>query len=1298
MTTNNFKFNRIKTLGIEPKNEEKVIIKIPLEKGCFWEKEYFQNDLIGNVINDFKEENNVDIPKDYFMDWNCKNKSLKMTDKIKTLLVQEVPTIFFNPEMKKKPLIIQENDIIPQVIGKPFNNPFEIFLFKKADKNLKIQTFNKNIINNLGLNDYSPSSAYCNGNNQLFISGGETKNNKIINKFWQIDLGDNNFLNNPLIIPPKKNHSMIFIPPQYVFVIGGNDKKTFYFDSEKQEIYEWADLKKLRFEPSLQRVGNSLYCFDNINKINNEQLSFEKTDLNKNNPEWNLIYPKMDLSIQKLPQKFFGVSKDADNSIMFLGGTMDKYSEENKLLNYKYNPNTNIIEPSNVPYHEYNFKEKTFLPYNRNIDFILPDFNRQCPEVVFYVRNKSKIQKVDYKPNINKKSEKTLRSAKRSLLDYKYDFNMPTIKVPDPSPELFTNKNNNNRIKDKQKSINPFNLNDLNEPFFQENDYNLNLEIKQPPPFKEPEIQVTNGDQRISIEIPNNFTQSKKENENNFDVNEEKKNINEKDEDLIKLKLIPRPPKVQKNKEKYSKEYIIPRFHYSVNDPGNELNITRKGKIYSNYIPTEPSRNKARQADFNLKYSSLEKEDLILPNYNYSIETEKENSSMGKYTKNSRYNKLNRDLNDNFTTPNIHIPQSPSANLKSINLNSPGFKIDGNTPEIKVIGKTINTSPGNRIITGQNTNFEMNGVIQGTKSPRHFVKDPELNSSNYKINENIQNFNPSKFEIKSPNINLKGPKINSKDIKVPDYNLNGNITESDNKIPNKDIPSEDIKLKGIKITGSDYNLEGNIPCIKINAPKAEIPLGKINLKNSKNSPDFNLSGIIPGQKLKRTASNSGLKVSKNIPSYNMTSDLPSGNYKSSRLHMNSPDLNIRGNRKISDYKTNINTNIKGVIPGINMKSPKKNNPDLKISGNIPDFNFNSPKINLQSESGKIRNLELDGSIHELKGDIPNFKNNSPKIGINSPNLNLEEKEYNLNRNIPGVSINSQEIELNGPKVDLNRPKDQFFLQGIIQGSKLYKSNLNIKSPNINSKEKNINNPNYNLSGNIQSENIKEIKVNSPNINLNLPNKEGQDYSLKGDIPGIKINIPKVDIKSPNENLKGPEYNLNGNLQEVNIKKPKIDIPSGKINLESPNIKTGYNLAGNIPGKNKKNQNFFLSGIIPSYRNRSPDLEIRNYKITEPNIKITTMEPNFNIKGSNNKSSRGGSQGKRNFHGSVNDPNYPENYELKGSRRPLFSQKFEDIELSKKIEKNKLDICSNKIIDEKDVILQEPFNNQYFFKK
>ena len=65
MKPNCYSYDKIKTLDIKSKNDEKVFIKIPLESGGFWQKEYYQNDVIENVINDFKTENHTDIPQDY---------------------------------------------------------------------------------------------------------------------------------------------------------------------------------------------------------------------------------------------------------------------------------------------------------------------------------------------------------------------------------------------------------------------------------------------------------------------------------------------------------------------------------------------------------------------------------------------------------------------------------------------------------------------------------------------------------------------------------------------------------------------------------------------------------------------------------------------------------------------------------------------------------------------------------------------------------------------------------------------------------------------------------------------------------------------------------------------------------------------------------------------------------------------------------------------------------------------------------------------------------------------------------
>ena len=1443
MSNFHFNYGRRQTLGIEPKNEEKVFIKIPLESGGFWEKEYLQNDLIGTVINDFKTENHVDIPKDYFMDWNCKNKSLKMTDKIRSLIVPEVPTICFNPEMKKKPLQIQEKDIIPQVIGKPFNEPFEVFLLKKSDKILKIQTYDENIIEKLGLNDYSPSSAYCNGNNHLFISGGETKNNEIIDKLWQIDLENNN-INKPINIPPKKNHSMIFIPPGYVFVVGGNDKKTFYLENENQEVYEWADLNVQRSEPALQRVGSTLYCFDNVNKMDNDQLTFEKTELNSKNPKWILLNPKLDQSIinGKLPQKFFGVSKDLEDNIIFLGGNMDYYNDGNKLINYKYNPKDNTIYSSEVPYKDFNLKEKTFLPYNKNIDYILPDFNKQHPEVIFYVKNKSKVEKVNYKPNTNPNKKNLLRGARHPLLDSKYDFNMPAVAIPLPE-----NLNENIKLKSepqKHNYISPYASGDIHEPSFQEYDYNLNYKIEQPPPFKEPEIEAKIGDQRLSIDIPNEIiesSRSKIKDSVKISIKEEEKNENDHNTGKIKLKYVPRPP-TDYNRQLYTQipmynnELTIPRFHYSVNDPGNELNITSKGKIYTSYIPREPARIKASHADFNIKSSKLEKDDLILPNYNYSVNIGMDKDYRGNSPRNlvasARNAKFGGNIDGEILSPNIHMPKSESVNLNVVGINTPEYKvseklpgIDAKAPKININGEYLDDFELKGIIPGTKDinlkggkvkipNYSLSGKIPGAnvnskanlKSPNINIKGPNINGPDFNLSGNIPGgkIGAPNIDLKSPNIDFKGPNIDLKepnlDLKGPNINLKG--PKMDLKGPN--IKEQDFDLKGdINIKGPDYKLNGSIDGINVDTPKIDMPKGNINLRGPKiktdnklegDLPGYNLIGIIPG--MKKSSSNIDIKGQRRIPDYNFNAKAPNVNLKSQRIHLHSPDVDIKGSRKIIE-----DTSLSGVIPGINLKSsnidlpsgninlkgPNINGPDYNLKGDLPGMKINAPNINLKGPNinGPEYNLKgdipgmkmnapnidikgpnINGPDFNLKGDIPGVKLNAPNIDIKGPNVN--GPDFNLKGDIPGIKLNAPNIDIKGPNVNgpdynlkgdlpgvkLNAPNidikgpnvnaPEFNLKGDIPGVKLNAPNIDIKGPNVNAPEfnlkgdlpgvklnapnidvkgPNIKGPDYNLKGDIPG-----IKLNSPNIDIKGPNVNCPDYNLKGDIPGMKINVPNVNIKSPNVDIKGPDFNLNGDIPGVNIKEPKIDMPSGNINFKGPKLKSpninlkgssdynlvgnipginvkgpnfkgvNYELSGNIPGINSKNKDYSISGVIPSYTTINPNLEIKNYKITQPNIKYSTIDADANIKTSFNpnlkasvNSNRRISPGKKNFHGGLNDPNYLEYSDIKGSRRALFSSQIDDVELSKKIDKNKFNVSGNKIIDEQDVILQDPFN-------
>ena len=78
------------------------------------------------------------------------------------------------------------------------------------------------------MNKFNESSSYCNSLNDLYIS--EEKD------FWSIV--NNDFKIKKKNMPSnKRNHSMIFLITndnnEWVFILGGENKKSFYYDLNK---------------------------------------------------------------------------------------------------------------------------------------------------------------------------------------------------------------------------------------------------------------------------------------------------------------------------------------------------------------------------------------------------------------------------------------------------------------------------------------------------------------------------------------------------------------------------------------------------------------------------------------------------------------------------------------------------------------------------------------------------------------------------------------------------------------------------------------------------------------------------------------------------------------------------------------------------------------------------------------------------------------------------------------------------------------------------------------------------------
>ena len=396
------------SIDIDIINKNNVNIKIPLNKKKVWQKKYNKSEFIGTVINDYKIENKLDLPKDYFNGLRYFNKPVSLEDKISSLLTEDDEK---EEDLEQKLNLNEENKNIDlshinekytDVIGKPFFDPFAILCFYKSQKKFMTLNYNRDLVEKMKINNCDITSAYCNGWNHLYISGGE----KCINKFWDINL-KKNIIHEPLQILPKKYHSMIFIPKAIVFIVGGNNLDTFYYNLKEQKIYNWGKLNIIRIEPALQIIKNKLYCIDSINSINDKNnYTLEMTDLTSNEGRWKLIKPKLSYNVMNTTfcQQSFGICKDKDDNIIFLGGKFNNNENDlsiNDNWNFMYNIINNTIGLSQVKYQEFKLKEKGFCPFNKSYDYVLTDFPRKSPQIAFFNKKKGKIELINFSPDDN---------------------------------------------------------------------------------------------------------------------------------------------------------------------------------------------------------------------------------------------------------------------------------------------------------------------------------------------------------------------------------------------------------------------------------------------------------------------------------------------------------------------------------------------------------------------------------------------------------------------------------------------------------------------------------------------------------------------------------------------------------------------------------------------------------------------------------------------------------------------------------------------------------------------------------
>ena len=337
-------------------------------------KNFDEEATLDDIINYFKRKNKKEI---YTIKSNYSylGNILKKNEKIKNLVfLQKGKTyeIEIKIEINEKQNLADELDpIIPKIL-KPKSYNFGLYIYMPKDGKICLEEFTSDKITEFQLDQINSGSAYCNSPKYFFISGGGAYSDNPINSFWIIN---NDNLNVEMKAMPfgKREHSMVYLPNDKIFIVGGNDRKCCFYDIKNKKFTNWANLIDEHKRPALIDFENYLYC---LNEINKEKNFFERTDFNSRNPRWEKIVPKLRRNVKLYNKKIFWVTKSTENSIIFGAGEKNRSTDtfvydlvKNEIS--KFDKNFDISELGNKKFDKiskyYNVSIPKFYEKERNI-------------------------------------------------------------------------------------------------------------------------------------------------------------------------------------------------------------------------------------------------------------------------------------------------------------------------------------------------------------------------------------------------------------------------------------------------------------------------------------------------------------------------------------------------------------------------------------------------------------------------------------------------------------------------------------------------------------------------------------------------------------------------------------------------------------------------------------------------------------------------------------------------------------------------------------------------------------------
>ena len=484
----------------------------------------------------------------------------------------------------------------------PKLNPFRLFIYSQKEGTITLKTFSPEKMTSSKLSNLNPGFTYCNSYNDLFVSEG--------NDFWIIN--HTSFQIRYKKMPIKKNnHSLIFVPcpncqsgEGKIFIVGGENKKSFYFDLKKNYFINWAETNELHKNPALIKIGDYLYIFDSGK---NNKLIFERTKLTDNKKQWEKIIPNYDENIIKyFPSENFAASLDSNGRIIFIGGNNINMENNNTFI---YDINQNKIYLSEKGTNDnMHFVDKTFYFIDNQYNVALPEELEESREIAFVDKREQSLIKTNIgeiaqsisKDKSDYKQKNLLQFFKR---DKNEENNKNKIVKNYNTPKEFgycvsyysyekakiKAKNDNIKVIEVQKNIATIPKNDLKVEIEKElkelKEIKENIKIEEN--YIDNKIEEPNVEQKVEENIEQNIVENAEQKvEENMEQNVEQnieENVEQKVEENVEQNIEENAEQKQEENVEHNVEENIEQNVEQKVEPEIENNIEQNAE--QNYEP-----------------------------------------------------------------------------------------------------------------------------------------------------------------------------------------------------------------------------------------------------------------------------------------------------------------------------------------------------------------------------------------------------------------------------------------------------------------------------------------------------------------------------------------------------------------------------------------------------------------------------------------------------------------------------------------------------------------------------------------